>query len=448
NSNSRMGGIYFNDHPFFYFWLNGWIMRALGPSAWSARILTAVFSTGCVGLVLLIGIALHSPLYGFISALFFLLTRDIILTGATVSLDPAMMFFILLSFLLWIKKKWTGVGIVAGIGLWFKTPVVLLVFPTASVISLLRGELKLEFPKIWRAFFLALTLGSLIWIILGLVAGWQLVGDYWIRQLWGTAFKGRNLGQKTDWFMFFRMVRNGFLPGLPFLFFAVIPISRKRLWKSSPVQISLVALAVIVILITPMRFKMDYYFNPAFPFLSFLAAYSILDILKRVEEHFYSAITASTSVLMAFLLSTPTSLGPEAFVALKKFVPFIQSYGSCEDSILLIPGGEPIGTSHDYRLVLNFYTGHTVDVEGCESVGTAIRKKEPQWIILSEANYKRCLTAEEKKKFSSQIKVGHQILLTDKIPRQSEVNLTPLERELKPVIDCRPQAYVQDIYHR
>src|SRR3569832_1610753 len=23
---------YFNDHPFFYFWVNGWTMRALGPS--------------------------------------------------------------------------------------------------------------------------------------------------------------------------------------------------------------------------------------------------------------------------------------------------------------------------------------------------------------------------------------------------------------------------------
>src|SRR4051812_24041485 len=42
----------FNDHPFFVFWLNGWIMRALGPSAWSARLLTGLFSVGSVGLTL------------------------------------------------------------------------------------------------------------------------------------------------------------------------------------------------------------------------------------------------------------------------------------------------------------------------------------------------------------------------------------------------------------
>src|SRR4051794_26681927 len=36
--------LYFNDHPFFLFWVNGWVMRALGPSAWSARLLTALFS--------------------------------------------------------------------------------------------------------------------------------------------------------------------------------------------------------------------------------------------------------------------------------------------------------------------------------------------------------------------------------------------------------------------
>jgi len=448
NSKSQAGGVYFNDHPFFYFWVNGWVMRALGPSAWSARVLTATFSTGCVVLVLLLGASLHSSLYGFIAALFFLLTKDIILTGATVSLDPPMMFFILLSFLLWSKQNWLGVGIATGIGLWFKTPVVLLIFPTASLIALQRGEFKTDFPKIWRAFLLALGLGSLIWIALGLVAGWPLVGDYWVRQLWGTAFNGRNLGQKIDWTMFFRMVRIGFLPGLPFLLFAAIPITRQRLWKTRPVQVSLTALAVLILLITPMRFKMDYYFNPVFPFLCFLAAFSVLEILKRVEEDFYSIFTGSSSVLMAFLLSTPTSLGPEAFVALKKFIPFIQSYGSCEEPILLIPGGEPIGSAHDYRLVLNFYTGRTVDIEGCESVGTVIRKNEPQWIILSEDNYKRCLTPDEKKKFPTQIKVGHQLLLTDEIPKPSETDLTVLDRELKPVVNCRPQPYTQDIYHR
>src|SRR4051794_15187619 len=38
----------FNDHPFTFFWINGKIMRALGPSAWSARVLTASFSVGCI----------------------------------------------------------------------------------------------------------------------------------------------------------------------------------------------------------------------------------------------------------------------------------------------------------------------------------------------------------------------------------------------------------------
>jgi hypothetical protein len=447
NAKAQLGGASFNDHPFFYFWLNGEVMRALGPSAWSARVLTASFSVGCVILVLVIGALLHSPLYGFLSALFFLLTRDVILTGATVSLDPPMMFFILLSFLFWIKKNWIGVGLATGVGLWFKTPVVLLIFPTASLISLTQGKFKSEIPKIVGTLIFALFIGSLVWIALGLGGGWSWVGDYWTRQLWGTAFNGRNLGQKIDWFMFFRMVRNGFLPGLPFLFLALFPIIRNRLWKTLPIQISFTALAVIVILITPMRFKMDYYFNPVFPFLSFLAAFSVLKILKPFEESFYSTITASTSVFMAFLLSTPTSLGPEAFVALKKFIPFIQSYSACEDPLLLIPGGEPIGSSQDYRLVLNFYTGRTVTIEGCESLGTALQKNRPRWIILSEENYSHCLTAEEKKKFPNQIKVGHQLLLTDAIPKDSLTDLTILERELKPVIDCRPQALIQDIYH-
>ena len=71
-STSVSDGAIFNDHPFFFFWINGWVMRALGPSAWSARILTAAFATGCVFLTLCIGSIVYSELFGFIAALIFL----------------------------------------------------------------------------------------------------------------------------------------------------------------------------------------------------------------------------------------------------------------------------------------------------------------------------------------------------------------------------------------
>jgi hypothetical protein len=445
NAGSKISSSYFNDHPFFFFWVNGTVMRALQPSAWSARLLTAGFSTGCVIMTFLLGAIWHSPLFGFITALFFLFSRDVILTGATVSLDPAMMFFILLSFYCWQKKKWFLTSLSCGIGLWIKTPVVLLVYPTAIFVSAFRGELSHELKKILRSVLFAILIGSLVWIATGLLGNWHLVTDYWIRQLWGTAVEGRKTGQGSDFTMFFRFVKNGFLPGLPFLIFSLGIIARKRLWRQPPVLISLTAVGVLFFAITPMKFKMDYYFNPAFPFLAILATYSVMGLLQTFEDRFYSIVSGGALLLISFLLCTPTSLGPEAFVALKRFIPYIQTYGTCEDDIILVPGGEPVGSAHDYVLALNFYTGRRVVVTGCELVQTVIRKNEPRWLFLSRENYERCLTQVEQAKFKARFKLGSQMLLSTL--DIDTTDLTPLERELKPVIDCKAPPYPQDRYH-
>ena len=221
---------YFNDHPFFYFWLNGKIMRWLGPSGWSARLLTGIFSTGCVLLTLLLGAQLHSVFFGFLSALFFLLSRDVILTGATVSLDPPMLFFILLSFCFWAKRSWHGMALAAGIGLWFKTPVVLLVYPTAVVIEAGENFLTKKSGGPVRQWVLplglslcaALAIGSLVWVATGFIGSWHWVEDYWVRQFWGTAMGGRGRAYRADEWMFFRLIKNGFIPGLPFLIWGIL----------------------------------------------------------------------------------------------------------------------------------------------------------------------------------------------------------------------------------
>jgi hypothetical protein len=438
----------FNDHPFFFFWMNGTVMRALGPSGWSARVLTATFSVGCILLTVGLGTLLHSRLLGFIAGIFLLFTRDIILTGATVSLDPVMMFFILLSFLLWKKNHWKALGITVGIGLWIKTPVVLLVYPTAFLVHGIRGELQENLKKLLTSFAISIGLGSMIWVITGVLGGWQLVQDYWIRQVWGTAIGGRNQIEGSSPWMFFRMIRNGFLPGLPFLILGLIQIVRKKLLSHPAVMISGVAVVIVGLAITPMRFRMDYYFNPIFPFLAILAAFSIHDVLRSAERSFYTTFSCLVPPALAFLLCTPTTLGPEAFVALKRFIPFIQSYGNCDDDILLVSGGEPIGSSHDYGLVLSFYTGRRVDVESCTTAGASIRKNRPEWVVISQDNLNQCLHSEERNYYSTQIRMGSQVLLSDVIPKTAQIDLSPLERELKPIVDCMPQPYPRDIYHR
>ncbi len=447
NLNTRDLGPPFNDHPFFFFWINGWIMRALGPSAFSARILTASFSTGCIILTFCLGQSLYSTFFGFLSAIILLFTRDIVLTGGGVSLDPALLFFILLSFFYWQKEKWILTAISAGVGLWFKTPVVLLVFPTAIVVSLLQKKSLQIFQKIILSTLLALFIGSFIWIATGWIGGWGLVQDYWVRQVWGTAVGGRNQGHRPNLFLPLAMIRRGFIPGLPLLLLGLSWISVKKLWKNPAVCVSLSAIGVLLIALAPMSFSLDYYYNPVFPFLAFLSSFSLIPLLRNKEKKFFLIFSALALPLLAVLLCSPIRLGPEAFVALKRFMPLIQSYGTCQDHVLIVAGGEPVGSALDYRLALKFYTGRTVTTESCSTASSALVSRTPEWIVISCEHWNSCLSPSEKALFPRRFQVGSQYLASSILPNTSVTDLTPLERELKPVIDGRPPAYPKDIYH-
>src|SRR4051812_26261392 len=94
-------GLGFNDHPFTFFYLSGWVMRFFGPDAWSAKLMPCLFSVGCVILVLLLGRLWRSTMFGLIAALILTLSRHFIIDGLNTHLDNVMGFFILASVLLW-----------------------------------------------------------------------------------------------------------------------------------------------------------------------------------------------------------------------------------------------------------------------------------------------------------------------------------------------------------
>lgn len=432
----------FNDHPFTFFWLNGKLMRGFGASAWSARLLTAVFSVGCVLLILWLGMLWHSFLYGLIASIFFLFSRDMILTGATFSLDPPMLFFILASYLCWEKKKWIGLGVVAGFGLWVKTPVVLMVFPVALGMSYFEKRWRSEGLKLLGALGLALGLGAVHWGVVAVLAGERWVLDYWTRQVWGTAVEGRGL-ENRDWFAFFKLIKLGFMPGWIFSLLGVVIGVRQKVWRDRRWMISLVSVVLVVFVVSSMRFSLGHYFNPAFPFLAFLASYSVSPWLEKYQLNVYRALPLIALLLTTFLVATPTPLAPETFEALKRFMPLIQSQGNCEDTVFLIPGGEPRGSTHDYGLVIHFYTGRKVQVLNCSEAKALLEQKRLSWLILSGENIQSCLGGFSvlHRQTLSIWKVENQYLLSTqyhKDPNQTAVSdLTPLLYELKPSVDCR-----------
>jgi hypothetical protein len=441
---------YFNDHPFPLFWVNGLIMRLLGPDGFSARLLTAAFSVGSVFLIYLIGALLYSEVFGVLAALFLIFTRDFILTSGTFSLDTALVFFILLTFYLWMRKKWLALGLFAGIGLWAKTPMVLLVFPTAFVVGLISGNQKVfrkEVVLLLSASVLALFVGSWVWIYLGVSGGWPVVEDYWVRQLWGTAVGGRGAAAERSPVFFFYTVRTGFLPGLPFLFFAFYRVYRTRAWRKSYFLIPLVATFWVGTVVTLMSFKLGHYYTPIFPFLALIAAYSVVPWVEKHVKGFYRTVQLVSTALFCFLLVTPTELAPEAFVALTKFEAFIQAHGNCQDTVYLVPGEEPVGSTLDYALHLEFYTGRRVKVVECPELEKTLASPAVNWVILGEQNFKKCLSVQAQNAVASRIRMGTQLLLS-RLPSGSEFDLTPLVVERQAVTDCKAPPYPQDRWHR
>src|SRR5438046_1752448 len=81
----KIGG--FNDYPFTFFYLNGWVMRILGPSGWSARVSPALFGVGVILLTGLLGVLLHSEALGFFAALSLNLMPGMLRAGASFHLE-------------------------------------------------------------------------------------------------------------------------------------------------------------------------------------------------------------------------------------------------------------------------------------------------------------------------------------------------------------------------
>ncbi len=447
---------YFNDHQFPGFWLNGLVMRAFGPSSWSARLLTALFSVGCVVLVFLMGWRYRSRAFGVVAALFLTFSRDFILTSATMSLDTVLAFFILLTFYLWQRGRWLGLGLAAGAGLWMKTPIVLLVFPVGVVTEALLGKLKPHLMKWIASLTLALVLGVAFWTYVGLAGGWDLVIDYWHRQLWGTVVGGRSVGQGTQWGFFWYYVRTGFLPGLPLLILALALITRRKLWRRPEYLSSGLAVLVLCAVVTAIRYKLGHFVNPVFPFLAILAAESVAGWCERNESLFYAGLNSVVVAAAAVLVTSPISLGPEPFVAMKRFVPFISTTGTCDDTIAILQGGEPVGSELDYRVYLGFYTGRTVEVYGCADLKSRSESGHlPRWVILSHENWLNCVAEDSRAKFPFKLRVGTQLLLgsqeqpiPDAAHSKGVVDLTPLELEGKAVTDCKAPPYPRDMWHR
>jgi hypothetical protein len=442
SSASWVGG--FNDHPFVPFYLNGWVMRFFGPSAWSARFLPALFGVGCLALTVAIALSIATPAYALMAGLILATTPEFILYTARFHLDAPLAFLILASFLMWIRRKGIWGGAFAGLGVWAKTPVGLLIIPSALILNLIRRD-----RSRWQSWVIAclsaLTVTLLLWLLTAWIGGWAVVQDYWRRQVWGTAIGGRGFGGGPDYLSFFKILKARYWPWMPFFLFGTFKIVKN--WKKSPeaLQLCLIGISILVFVISSMKFRFFHYFIPAYPFAALISAWPLARFAEKRRLGLYQFTIILSLVLMAFLLNTPVPLAPEMFPALKRFNAIIQTHKDCRQSVLMITGNQPYGSESDYGAEVGFYTSRGIVRSTCEEAQKVNFESHP-FVLVAGDHFNQCIPDIVKKQYSRIYKYGNQYLLT-RFPKEDVIDLTPLERELNAVRDCAPETMKHDIYH-
>jgi len=426
-------------------------MRLFGANAWSARLLPSGFAMGCVLLVVWLGTLLYNPTTGLAAGFVLTFTSEFISYGARFQLDPAMIFFILLSFIAWWKRKPVWVGIAAGLGMWMKSPVSLLIFPSAFLALLLTRRLsRKEATNLFFSALIAITVGSSIWIMAGSIGGWGMITDYIQRQVIGTALGGRGYQQSVDYFAFMEAFRKRFWPWLPIFLASLLLIVRTGRWKKPEVALPMSGAIVVIVVISSMRFKFSHYYLPMYPFIALLTVDCARNWLEIKKEGFERFLIAAALVLPALLLVTPIELAPEMFPALRRFAPIIQSYGSCRDKVLYIEGGQPYGSFGDYRVEIMFYANRDTINASCDEAPRLIALEKPAWILVSGEHYPQCVR-DAAKQYPVRYLFGNQFLLSRVVPPQgvdSVIDLTALARDLQAPLDCEASALPKNRYYR
>jgi 4-amino-4-deoxy-L-arabinose transferase-like glycosyltransferase len=421
--------------PATYFALTGWVMRLLGPSTWVAKLVPGLFSVGTVMMTFTLGRTLRSNVLGIVAAIILALSRDFIRDGLNAHLDGVMLFFILASFVFWERGKYMLAGVAAGLGIWFKSPVALILYPTMLIVHLLRLDVFKKMKPWLISLAIALGVGALVWILTGLFGGWDIVRDYWVSFFSATPIPAE-VQHSFDPFMFLDVLRGSYLPWSVFLAVGIVWSIVFFRFRRAEFVVPLSAAAIMIVGISCLRVKYPHYFVPAYPFMALIAAQPLTYWLEKKESDFYRGFMVLTMLGATAILVSPIQLAPESFPALRRFIPYIQAAGGDEhDEVVMVEGGQPYGHFNDYANLIRFYTGKTTKLADCQTVNLAAQRREVKWILIFGKNYSSCLDDSVRRSFSKEIIDGDQHLLARPGMISSgdggKTDLTPLNQDLK-----------------
>jgi hypothetical protein len=225
---------------------------------------------------------------------------------------------------------------------------------------------------------------------------------------------------------------------------------------SRDLKLHVVAAGMLVVSLSCLRFKYPYYFLPVFPFLSVLTACLFDKALKSLGRTFTGksldlVMIPAGLALPVLLVILPVPLTAEQFPALRKFIPFIQTYSGPGDRVMYINHTQPYGNDGDAYPEIAFYTGLTFTSSSCEAAALKVTRTHPEWILTSGKTAGECLSAKLLANYRFRLKAGNQFLLSNRTPgsRPDEAfDLTPLYRELGVSVDHEAPPLPATQFHR
>jgi hypothetical protein len=435
---------FFNDQPFLFFFINGKFMRLISDlfyegvwtDAWSARLLPSLMGVASIGLLVKFGKQVIGQAQSTAAALLILLCPLVIQFTARFQLDPPMIFFILLSFFLWDRKRPVLAGLSAGIAVSMKSPIGFLILPAALTHLLI---FKTGFRRFLLLGCATLLPPLLMWALANRIANQNLFLDWVSNQVFRTAIEGRGVGTGTDFTGGVKLLLRNLAPGLVALTVgllylrAKIRFDRTRLERSS---LFLIGGVFVYLAVSAMSFRFPHYYLPMLPLFAIgLAGMFSIEVPESGRSNRAPAILLSVVMFTSLLLNVmpiPTTF--EFFPGLRRIIPFIQKDSLKTESILFVEHTQPYGSSGDYFCTLVFYTGNRFASARCKEAEDKVLKYQPEWIVI-HGNPSDCIPPGTLSKYRESVSYrGERLLRRQPAPGSkaaSAIDLGPLENELR-----------------
>ena len=272
---------YFNKPP-LQFWLMAMVFKAIGYSAFSAKLVSVLFGLGCVAMVYVIARLFFEPALAASAGIVLATTYSFIRNTATVRLDAGVTFFFLVAVYAGARMllsrdsrlgEWVLLGASCGFALMIKSGAALLCLPI--LIGVFAWNRRWDLLLNWRV-LVAIVVCAVI-VLPWYVHQYQTWGQAFIDQHFRHEMVGRFEAQRfgtSVWYAYLRDLIGRYWPWLPFAAFGAWRFVRGGTATPSHRLLIVWAFGTLLVLHLLPR-KYDRYLLFVYPALAIFVAYGL-----------------------------------------------------------------------------------------------------------------------------------------------------------------------------